>query len=190
MEQRIVTRPLTIAGIVAGVGLGGFVDGILFHQIFQLHNMLTGRLPADTLVNAEINMFWDGIFHLFTWIMTVLGIVLLFRTRFVPHLLWSGKAFLGACLLGWGLFNVIEGVINHHLLHLHHVVEQRGESIFDVLFLLSGVLLMLGGGYLIRSARNQARELAHPLLPAQYGVSCGEPPATDDIGNPQLVAID
>lgn len=53
-------RPLIVSGIVLGIGLGGFVDGIVFHQLFQLHNMLTGRVPKTSVTNMEINMFWDG----------------------------------------------------------------------------------------------------------------------------------
>lgn len=32
---------LNAAGILSGVGLGGFVDGIVLHQILQWHNMLS-----------------------------------------------------------------------------------------------------------------------------------------------------
>jgi uncharacterized membrane protein len=39
-----------------GAGLGGFIDGIVFHQILQIHNMLSARIPADTLINAKIHM--------------------------------------------------------------------------------------------------------------------------------------
>ena len=48
--------PLVAAGILLGAGLGGFVDGILLHQILQWHNMLSGQLPPDTLVRAKVNM--------------------------------------------------------------------------------------------------------------------------------------
>ena len=62
--------PLIAAGLLMGVGMGGFVDGILFHQILQLHNMLSAKVPPDTLINAKVNMVWDGLFHAVTWLMT------------------------------------------------------------------------------------------------------------------------
>ena len=37
--------------------------------------------------------------------------------------MWSNKLLIGTLLLGWGLFNLVEGVISHHLLGLHHVNE-------------------------------------------------------------------
>jgi len=154
--MKAVTKPLTRAGIFLGVGLGGFLDGILFHQILQVHNMLTARLPKDSIRNIEINMFWDGIFHAFTWIMTAIGLALLWRAHSVRNIRWSSRVFIGALFLGWGLFNLIEGIMDHHILHLHHVVEQRGQSIFDVLFLLSGIVFIVGGWMAIRSVRGTA----------------------------------
>ena len=35
----------------------------------------------------------------------------------------SGRAFLGWLLVGWGLFNLVEGVVDHHILTIHHVRE-------------------------------------------------------------------
>lgn len=70
-------KPLTAAGLLLGVGMGGFIDGILLHQILQVHNMLSNRFFPDTIVNIEINMFWDGLFHTFTWIVTASGLALL-----------------------------------------------------------------------------------------------------------------
>ncbi len=156
INTRTITKPLTRAGIFLGVGLGGFVDGILFHQILQQHNMLTARYPKDTIRNVEINMFWDGMFHAFTWTMTFIGVILLWKAARVPGILWSGKAFAGAMFLGWGLFNLIEGIIDHHILHLHHVIEAKGVSIFDWLFLLSGVIFIAVGWWAIRSAKSTA----------------------------------
>jgi hypothetical protein len=42
---------------------GGFVDGIVFHQVLQWHNMRSARLPPDNLLDTKIKMFWDGLFH-------------------------------------------------------------------------------------------------------------------------------
>lgn len=145
MKMRHEDRPLLSAGLVLGVGMGGFVDGIVFHQIFQLHNMLSARRPADTLTNLEINMVWDGLFHLLTWTVTLVGIGLLFRAARAPGVNWSARLLTGGMLAGWGLFNVVEGLIDHFLLGVHHVVERLGLSIWDYAFLASGVLLIILG---------------------------------------------
>ena len=93
-----------------GIGLGGFVDGILFHQILQLHSMLSNWVPRTTLVNEQINMFWDGLFHAFTWVMTVLGLLLLWRAVKRDDVPLLGQTYVGAVLSGWGIFNLVEGI--------------------------------------------------------------------------------
>ena len=72
-ETRTARPPsLALPGIVLGAGLGGFVDGILLHQILQWHHLLTSTntdnigvpyYPATTVHGLEINTLWDGIFH-------------------------------------------------------------------------------------------------------------------------------
>lgn len=141
---------LVTAGAVLGVGMGGFVDGILFHQILQLHNMLSNRVLRDSLVNEQINMFWDGMFHAFTWLAVAIGIVLLWRAVTRGGVLLSGRALGGAMLLGWGLFNLIEGTVDHEILQLHHVYQNGNHMLWDTAFLLSGIALIGGGLMTIR----------------------------------------
>jgi uncharacterized membrane protein len=146
-------RPLVSAGMVLGVGMGGFVDGIVFHQLLQAHNMLSARRPPTSVVNLEVNMFFDGLFHAFTWLATAAGIALLFRAGRRADVPWSGRTLVGAMLAGWGTFNLVEGVIDHHVLHVHHVVERLGVSVWDWAFLGSGVVLILVGVAMIRGPR-------------------------------------
>ena len=42
-------RPLVTAGLVLGLGMGGFVDGIVFHQLLQTHNMLSARREPNSV---------------------------------------------------------------------------------------------------------------------------------------------
>lgn len=147
--------PLSLAGIFLGVGMGGFVDGILFHQLLQLHGMLSNRFFPDTLVNLELNMFWDGIFHVFTWTTTAVGISLLWRLARRGEVPLLTGYFVGSMALGWGLFNLIEGVIDHHIIQVHHVVQRATgatQVFWDLAFLFSGVVLMSLGVYLRRRA--------------------------------------
>ena len=155
-------RPLISAGTLLGIGLGGFVDGIVFHQLLQVHNMLSARYPVRgedagrTVVHLEINMFWDGLFHALTWTMTALGLALLWyavRRQDVPL---STRTLLGSLALGWGLFNLVEGIVNHHILHIHHVTETADHLTWDLLFLGSGIVLMAVGGALIWAGRRDA----------------------------------
>jgi uncharacterized membrane protein len=148
---RTTRRPLIAAGLLLGAGLGGFVDGIVFHQILQWHSMLSARLPPDTLVTAKVNMYWDGIFHAAVWVLTVAGVWRLFAAARRPGVPWSGRVLLGAMAGGWGLFNVIEGLIDHHLLGLHHVRDAAPDPLpADMAFLAFGVVLLVLGFALVR----------------------------------------
>jgi uncharacterized membrane protein len=74
------SRLLIVAGILIGMGLAGFFDGIVLHQVLQWQHMLSSIRPGDDVANLEINTFWDGIFHLGAYALTVSGLVLLWRT--------------------------------------------------------------------------------------------------------------
>lgn len=158
------SKPVTTAGMVLGIGMGGFVDGILFHQILQIHNMLSARIPTDVLVGAKVNMVWDGLFHAAVWMTTAIGIILLWRTTGRADIRCSGRAFAGALLTGWGLFNVVEGIIDHHILNLHHVYERAGQSVWDWLFLAFGVAL-ISGGWLLMTGGAGHRPKDEPSAP-------------------------
>jgi uncharacterized membrane protein len=146
--------PLIAAGVLIGAGLGGFVDGIVLHQILQWHHMLSAKLPPDNLVATKVNMYWDGIFHAAVWVLTVVGLRMLWTAGSRPDVPWSGTTFVGGLSLGWGLFNVVEGIIDHELLGLHHVYEYTPSKLpWDLSFLAFGVLLLLLGGVLIRNGR-------------------------------------
>lgn len=58
---------------------------------------------------------------------------------------WGGCRLDRLDAAGWGWFNLVEAVVDHQLLGLHHVVEARGLSIFDWLFTASGVVLIVVG---------------------------------------------
>ena len=145
-------KPLITSGICLGVGMGGFVDGILFHQILQIHSMLSAKHSPTTVANLEINMVWDGLFHALTWTMTLVGIILLWKAVRKATVPLSGKTLFGASFLGWGLFNLIEGIVDHHILQVHHVVERMGVSLFDYLFLGSGLAMIVIGLLTIKSS--------------------------------------
>jgi uncharacterized membrane protein len=138
-----------------GIGLGGFVDGIVLHQILQWHHMLSseGNYPDTTLAGLETNTLWDGLFHASTWIAVALGIYFLWRRTSDWRWAGSGRALVGWMLVGWGLFNVVEGLVDHQLLGIHHVREGAGvnETAWDLAFLAFGGLLVLGGWLLTRS---------------------------------------
>ena len=150
--QQAERGPLLIAGIVTGVGVGGFFDGIVFHQLLQWHHMLTshGDYPMNTVPGLEVNTTWDGIFHSITWIAVVAGIAMLWRLERKYDTRWS-LPLLGAILMGWGGFNLVEGVIDHQILGIHHVRDDLGGPLeWDLGFLAWGAAFLIFGWLLAR----------------------------------------
>jgi uncharacterized membrane protein len=79
-EVTPATRPsIGAAGILLGIGFGGFFDGVLLHQILQWHHMLTstGSHPATTVAGLEDNTLADGLFHALTFVAALTGLVFL-----------------------------------------------------------------------------------------------------------------
>ena len=143
-------------GVLYGIGLGGFVDGIVLHQLLQWHHLLsaTASHPMTTLAGLEVNTMADGYFHVLTWFVVVGASVVTLaqwrQGRLAPR--WG--LHVGAVLVGWGAFNLAEGLIDHHLLGAHHVRDDLGGPLsWDLGFLAFGVLLILVGGALVRRAR-------------------------------------
>lgn len=149
-------RPRVAPGLLLGIGLGGFVDGILLHQILQWHNMLSNVVQPSALVAMKFNMVWDGLFHAMTWLTTLVGIVLLARRgrgrghgHGHGHGVTSGRALAGSMIAGWGLFNFVEGLIDHQILALHHVHPGRGQLAWDLAFLVGGGIGFIALGLLL-----------------------------------------
>jgi len=154
MAEGRTSKPVASAGIVLGIGLGGFADGILLHQIWQVHAMLSAKVPLTTMENMQTNMTADGVFHAAVWAATFIGIIMLFNAAKRSDALFSDRIFYGSMLAGWGIFNVLEGIVDHHILQVHHVVERLGQSIWDWLFLASGVFLILAGWMIAKGGRS------------------------------------
>jgi uncharacterized membrane protein len=144
-----------------GVGLGGFVDGILLHQILQWHHMLTGEhggRSMNTVAGLQANTLVDGFFHVATWLFVVAATVITVRAWQRGELAPPWRAHLGMVLAGWGTFNLVEGLIDHQILGIHHVRDDLGGPIgWDLAFLGLGVLLIFVGSAIARSGGRPAQ---------------------------------
>ena len=138
-------RPPRLPALLIGVGLGGFVDGIVLHQILQWHEMVSSVVPPVDLVSVKVNMLYDGLFHAFTWTMTLVGVLLLARAMDIPRSVPVMRPLVASMVIGWGMFNVIEGVIDHQILGLHHVHPGTNQIAWDAGFLAVSVLLVVAG---------------------------------------------
>jgi uncharacterized membrane protein len=118
------------AGILLGIGLGGLVEGIVLHSI------------ADS---------W---FQLALWLICLAGLVALWSAVRGPGPLPSGSALTGYLFIGWGAFNLTEGLINHPILR----VPLAQVPLHEWGFLLVGGVGFVVLGALLRRSRAEARE--------------------------------
>ena len=148
-------HPICRAGLVLGLGLGGLFDGIVLHQILGWHHLIcaTETCAPDSIAALQRQITQDGFFDFAVWTLAVIGLGLFFRASRPPAAPVSGKTLGGAVLGGWGFFNFFEGLIDHQLLGLHHVLPGHPHQLlFDLLFLASGVLLAAVGWIVAHAA--------------------------------------
>jgi uncharacterized membrane protein len=163
MPPGIAPRSIRLPGIVLGVGLGGFVDGIALHQLLQWHHMLTGTnddrigvryYSPNTVSGLEMNTVWDGVFHAVCWLAVLLGLGLLHsRVTHNRRRVWTSRVLWGWVLAGWGLFNIVEGLLDHQILGIHHVHGGPHRIWWDMGFLLLGVILLVVGHLVQRGGK-------------------------------------
>jgi uncharacterized membrane protein len=149
-ERRSIAAP----GLLLGLGLGGFVDGIVLHQILQWHHMIssTSEGATDTVAGLEANTLADGLFHAATWLLTAAGLWWLWESLSRGRVTLD-RQFFGWLICGWGLFNVADEIVFHAVLDLHHIREGNNELAYDMGFTAIGIALILIGALLARSGR-------------------------------------
>jgi hypothetical protein len=79
------------AALLLGVGLGGFLDGIVFRQISQWHQR-----------SAAADRWLEGA----AWLVVFAGVLALWRGIRGPGRLPSTRTMLAYMVVGWGLFNL------------------------------------------------------------------------------------
>jgi uncharacterized membrane protein len=160
LSARMVRRSRLLFGgaLLLGAGLGAFIDGILLHQVLQWHAMISSVVTPDDLVSSKVNMFWDGVFHLYSWLATAVAITLVIRELPAAPSGVRSRGVGGGALAGWGFFNLVEGLIDHQIFGLHHVHPGLDQLAWDVGFLIFGGLLIAAGAMLSLPVLRFARD--------------------------------
>lgn len=149
-EQAVDRRRVVWGGVLAGLGLGGFFDGIALHQLLQWHHLVSSVDPVTTVAGLERNTLGDGLFHAASYLFTVAGLFLLWSVARRRHEAWPAGLLVGTLLIGWGVFNLLEGTVDHHLLRIHHVRPGPNQLAYDLAFLVWGAVMLAGGWALVR----------------------------------------
>ena len=140
------------AGVLLGVGVAAFLDETVFHQLLHWHHFY----DAST---SDVGLVSDGIFHAGGWLAIVVGLFwfadLQRRRTTVPRRVWAGG------LIGWGAFQVYDGLFQHKVLGLHQIRYGVDLLPYDLAWDLSGALgVLVGIGLLFGRARSTAERRA------------------------------
>jgi uncharacterized membrane protein len=156
-------KSVLITGTLLGIGIIGFVDEAILHQLLQWHTFYWATSEYGRVLS-------DGFFHIFTMVVLLWGVYRLWETSRVGP---SGtRAELAAAILiGAGGFNTFDGIVDHLVLHVHLVNERvcsvvdTNNSIgtcpqdipYEVAFTSIGLALLLAGGVCWRRSAGSFR---------------------------------
>ena len=144
-QSAAVSRSI-FAGVLMGVGVAAFIDETVFHQLLHWHHFYDKSTPDVGLVS-------DGVFHAGGWLAMVVGLFLFAdlqrKKATVPKRLWAGA------LLGWGGFQVYDGLFQHKVLGLHQIRYDVDLTPYDLTWNITGLAgLIVGIVLLTGSARS------------------------------------
>lgn len=139
-----------LGGGIFGFGLGALVDVLVFHLILRWHHLLSAIYAPTSLEGLRTNVYYDGLFSLLAVGVMLLGLALLWQGMNRSTERMSALNLLGSLLVGAGAFNIFDGVVDHYVFNLHHVVH--GSNALNPHW-IAGSLLLVGVGILVL-ARN------------------------------------
>jgi uncharacterized membrane protein len=129
------------SGALVGVGVAGFVDETVFHQLLHWHHFYDRSTPDVGLVS-------DGLFHAVGWFAVVGGLFLLADLR-RRGTLWVLR-WWAALLFGLGAFQLYDGTIQHKLLGLHQIRYHVTIWPYDLAWNLLAAIAIAAGFLLFR----------------------------------------
>ncbi len=104
-----------LTGFLLGIGLAGFIDETIFHQLLQWHNFYWAT-------DAHGRILSDGLFHAVSTLILLWGAFRLWQDR-ASSAPGRSSGTIAGILIGGGGFNAYDGVVQHVILHLHLVNE-------------------------------------------------------------------
>ncbi|MGN1400579.1 MAG: DUF2243 domain-containing protein [Bacillus sp. (in: firmicutes)] len=143
-------KALVVGSFIFGFGFMGAMDGIIYHQLLQWHSVIMETSRPGQILS-------DGIFHMAVTVALVAGGIILWLAGNPREHGRGVRKMIGWFLIGAGLFNLIEGIINHHILKIHRVKPSDPNALlFDIGFLVLGAVITVIGILVQRSRERQS----------------------------------
>lgn len=134
-------------GILFGLGLVGFIDEAVFHQLLHWHHFYDKS-------TTDIGLVSDGVFHAFSWFATIASSFLLADLH-RKQAYWF-KRWLAGVFLGGGAFQLYDGTIQHKLMGLHQIRYVENVYVYDIIWNFIAIVMIIIGITLI--IRTQGRK--------------------------------
>ena len=120
--------------------------------------MFTNIESGNTVAGLELNTLGDGIFHVVDWLLTLAGIIVLWNAVKSDRVSLSTSDLIGSFCIGAGLFNVVEGILSHHVFQIHHVKPGIHQLAWDLGFIGAGIVSIAVGWLIL----NRSKSLSEP----------------------------
>ena len=142
------------SGFIFGIGLAGFIDETVFHQLLRWHHFYDKS-------TTDIGLISDGLFHAFSWFSTIAGFFLFSDLRRRNALCIT--RWWGGLLLGSGGFQLYDGTIQHKLMRLHQIRYVENVLIYDLIWnVLAALMIIIGLSFIVlaRSRRQPEKTVS------------------------------
>jgi uncharacterized membrane protein len=152
-DHRSVTRRALLAAGVFGFGFSGLVDVLVLHHILQWHHLLSGVYSTNTVRGLETNILADGVFSVGMLLVMLAGAGLLWQAERRAVVPLAVRPLAGTAILGLGVFDVFDAVVDHALLGLHHPVGAGGPvgGRYNSHWVVVSLLFVAAGYYVYRT---------------------------------------
>jgi uncharacterized membrane protein len=137
------------SGFLFGLGLIAFIDETVFHQLLHWHHFYDKS-------TTDIGLVSDGLFHAFSWFATI-GSLFMFADLRRRSALWLTR-WWGGVLLGAGIFQLYDGIIQHKLMRLHQIRYNVNILPYDLTWNIIAIAMIVAGTILIVRTRRTAQQ--------------------------------
>jgi len=138
------------SGFLFGVGLAAFLDEVIFHQVLHWHHFYD---QATT----DIGLISDGLFHAFSWFLTIGGLFLFADLRRREAL--QIKKWWGGVFFGLGAFQLYDGTIQHKVMKIHQIRYNVDVIPYDIVWNLIAIGFLMVGWQLMKRKSNERNAL-------------------------------
>ena len=151
--ERVVSRKALLAAGIFGFGFSGLIDVLLLHQVLQWHHLLSGIYPQNTLAGLRTNILADGLFSIAMVVIAGVGAGLVWRAERRSASPLAFRPVAGAAVVGLGVFDLYDVLVDHVLLGLHQPLSMGGK--YNLHWAVVSILIIGAGAYVYRTGMTE-----------------------------------